>query len=151
MNRRERRQFQRQIEKGAAPALLAAQALSREELDQALRNWGGLLGADNAGPFTRSVIVTNRLDKRVTIVASLQVFPAPDVDEARTVIVLNPHASPGELAHLANPLNVSRTPYRVLHSPSVPKLGGMVLKLEELTPDQQAALEAMIEEEPDGG
>jgi hypothetical protein len=89
--------------KGAKAAkLLAAQALSREELDTALGNWGGLAGAVNAGPFSRSVTVTNRLGKRVTVTAELRIAPAASTEERPYVLFHHPDIDPNALRGLVN-------------------------------------------------
>lgn len=144
MNRALRRRLDRQAKKNDGAALLAAQALSREELDVALKNWGGLLGASNY-ETSRSVIVTNHRDERVTIVARLEVFPAPDDATAEVVVLINPKASDEELRAMTNDLRVDGMAYRVVRTPLVPKLGGLVLRLDDLTPEQRAALEGAEE------
>lgn len=89
-NRRARRAMARAAKREATGAVLAAQALSRQELDDALRNYAGLMAAENF-QTTRSVTLTNRADARVTIVAELRVFPAGDVGtEAPYVAFVHP-------------------------------------------------------------
>lgn len=77
MNRRDRRRFERERKAGRGEALLAAQALSREELDRAIGNWGGLVGATNFGPWSRTVRVRNRLGEPIVVMAELHVLPDP--------------------------------------------------------------------------
>lgn len=148
MSRALRRRLEREAKKNTGAALLAAQALSRDELDTALKNWGGLLGATNA-ETVRSVIVTNFNDERVTIVARLEVFPAPDPETAEHVILINPRSSDEELRVMSEGFRNAGTAYRVLRSPLIPKLQGLVLRLDELTPEQRAALEGAEKEASD--
>lgn len=140
MNRQARRKLEKESKKNKGGALLAAQALSRDELDQALRNFGGLIGSTNYST-SRSVMVTNYRDERVTVVASVKIFPAPDPAEAEVVILINPKATSEELRVMAQGLLESATPFRVLHTTKVPILGALVLRLDDLTAEETIALE----------
>lgn len=146
MNRAAKRALKKQGKTGKRALLDAAQALSREELDNALRNWGGLAGNDNF-ETVRSVTLTNRLGKRVVVTATLTVTPAPEAG-LPYLLLLHPstvHPS-AETMRVLEADQVPPALVEVVRDPNADPGLAVVLTRAELTNEQLAALYARAEE-----